>query len=48
MRDLDDVDAELCLVAVLRDSIRSEGGVMPSVTVADRLLDERLRITDND
>ena len=45
MRDIDDVDAELRLVAGLREAIKSEGGVMPSATVANRLLDERQHLT---
>jgi hypothetical protein len=40
VRELDDVDAELRLIAVVRTAIRSEGGE-PSSAVADPLLDER-------
>lgn len=45
MRDLDNIDAELRLIAVVRDANRSGGGTTSSVVV-DRLLDERSLMTD--
>jgi hypothetical protein len=44
MRDLDTIDAELRLVAALRRTDRERGGSLPSIDVADVLLDERLLV----
>lgn len=44
MRDTDVIDAELHLLAVVRQSIREQGGE-PGTRVVDRLLDERLKAT---
>jgi hypothetical protein len=41
MRDLDSIDAELRLMAALRCAARDRGGPLPSIDVADALLDER-------
>jgi hypothetical protein len=41
MRDIETVDSELRLVPALRPSARERGGPLPSVDVADALLDER-------
>ena len=38
MRDLDTIDSE---VAALRRAARERGGPLPSIDVADALLDER-------
>jgi hypothetical protein len=43
MRDLDTIDSERHLVAVLRRAARERGGPLPSIEVADALLDERKR-----
>jgi hypothetical protein len=40
MRDIDTIDSELRLVAVLSGAARERGGPLPSVDVADALLDE--------
>jgi hypothetical protein len=40
MRDLDTIDSELRLVAALRRAARERGGPLPSIDVADALLDE--------
>jgi hypothetical protein len=45
MRDIDTIDAELRLVAVLRLAARERGGPLPSIDVADALLDERRELT---
>jgi hypothetical protein len=45
MRDLDTIDAELRLVTVLRPRTRERGGPLPSIAVADALLDERRELT---
>jgi hypothetical protein len=44
MRDLDSIDAELQLVAALRQAARERGGPLPSIDVADALLDERRKL----
>lgn len=44
MRDLDDIDAELRLLSVVRSAIQ-EGGGEPSTAVIDCLLDERHQVT---
>jgi hypothetical protein len=41
MRDIETIDSELRLVAALRDAARERGGPLPSIEVADALLDER-------
>jgi hypothetical protein len=41
MRDIETIDSELRLVAALRHAARARGGPLPSVGVADALLDER-------
>ena len=41
MRHLDTIDSELRLVATLRRAARERGGPLPSIVVADALLDER-------
>jgi hypothetical protein len=43
MRDRETLDSELRLVAALRQAARERGGPLPSIDVADALLDERLR-----
>jgi hypothetical protein len=45
MRDLDIIDSELRLVADLRCAARERGGPLPSIDVADALLDERRELT---
>ena len=41
MRDLETIDSDLRLVAFLRRAARDQGGPLPSIDVADALLDER-------
>jgi hypothetical protein len=41
MRDIETLDSELRLVAVLRRAARERGGPLPKIAVADALLDER-------
>jgi hypothetical protein len=41
MRDIETNDSELRLVAALRGAARERGGPLPSIAVADALLDER-------
>jgi hypothetical protein len=41
MRDIEMIDAELRLAAALRRAARERGGPLPSMDVADALLDER-------
>jgi hypothetical protein len=43
MRDIETSDSELRLVATLRRAARERGGPLPSIDVADALLDERCR-----
>jgi hypothetical protein len=45
MRDAETIDAEPRLVAVLRRAARERGGPLPSIDVADALLDERRELT---
>jgi hypothetical protein len=45
MRDLDSIGSELRLVADLRCAARERGGPLPSIDVADALLDERRELT---
>jgi hypothetical protein len=42
MRDIETIDSELRLVAAFRRAARERGGPLPSIDVADALLDERL------
>jgi hypothetical protein len=42
---LDTIDSELRLVATLRRAARERGGLLPSIDVADALLDERRELT---
>jgi hypothetical protein len=44
MRDIESIDGELRLVAPLRRAARERGGPLPSIDVADTLLDERSRL----
>jgi len=46
IRDLETIDTELHLVAALRYAARERGGPLPSIAVADALLDERLRASE--
>jgi hypothetical protein len=41
VRDIDTIDSELRLVAALRWAARERGGPLPTIDVADALLDER-------
>jgi hypothetical protein len=41
MRDQEAIDSELRLMAALRRAARERGGPLPSIDVADALLDER-------
>jgi hypothetical protein len=43
MRHIETIDAELRLVPTLRRAARERGGPLPSIGVADALLDERPR-----
>jgi hypothetical protein len=45
MRDIDTIDSELGLVTALRRGARERGGPLPSIDVADALLDERRELT---
>jgi hypothetical protein len=45
VRDIDIIDSELRLVAALRSVARERGGPLPSIAVADALLDERSELT---
>ena len=46
MRDIETIDSELRLVAALRRAARERGGPLPSIDVADALLDERRELTE--
>jgi hypothetical protein len=46
MRDIETIDAELQLVAALRRAAWERGGPLPSIDVADALLDERRELTE--
>jgi hypothetical protein len=47
MRDIETIDSELRLVAVLRRrAARERGGPLPSIVVADALLDERREVAE--
>jgi hypothetical protein len=43
MHDVETIDSEPRLLATLRRAVRERGGPLPSIDVADALLDERLR-----
>jgi hypothetical protein len=45
IRDLETIDAELQLVVAFRRAARERGGPLPSIAVADVLLDERRELT---
>jgi len=45
MRDQEAIDSELRLMAALRHAARERGGPLPSIDVADALLDERRELT---
>jgi hypothetical protein len=47
MRGLETIDSELRLVAALRRAARERGGPLPSIDVADGLLDEGSEPTGN-
>jgi hypothetical protein len=46
MRDIEMIDSELRLVAALRHAARDRGGPLPSIDVADALLDQRRDLTE--
>jgi hypothetical protein len=46
MRDQETIDSELRLVAALRRAARERGGPLPSIDVADALLDERREMSE--
>jgi len=46
MRNQEAIDAELRLVAALRQDARERGGPLPSIDMADALLDERYEMTE--
>jgi hypothetical protein len=43
IREMEIIDSELRLVAALRHAAHQRGGPLPSMAVADALLDERIR-----
>jgi hypothetical protein len=43
--DIETIDSELRLVAALRGAARERDGPLPSIDVADALLDERRELT---
>jgi hypothetical protein len=45
MRDIETIDSELQLVAALLRAAWDRGGPLPSIDVADALLDERRKLT---
>ena len=45
MRDIATIDAELRLRVAIRRAARERGGPLPSIDVADALLDERRDLT---
>jgi hypothetical protein len=45
MSDIETIDSELRLVAVLRWAAWERGGPLPSIDVADALLDERRELS---
>jgi hypothetical protein len=46
MRDIESIDGELRLVSALRRAARERGGPLPSIEVADTLLDECSRLEE--
>ena len=46
MRGIETIDSELRLVAALRCAARERGGPLPSIAMADALLDERREVTE--
>jgi hypothetical protein len=46
VRDIDTIDSELRLVAARRRAARERDGPLPSIAVADALLDERRELTE--
>ena len=46
MRDMETIDSELRLVAALRGAAWERGGPLPSIDVADALLDGRRELTE--
>jgi hypothetical protein len=46
VRDIDTIDSELRLVAALGRAARERGGPLPSIDVADVLLDERRELPE--
>jgi hypothetical protein len=46
MRAIETIDSELRLVASLRHAARERGGPLPSIDVADALLDERCELIE--
>jgi hypothetical protein len=46
MRDIETIDSELRLVVMLRRAARHRGGPLPSIAVADALLDERRALSE--
>jgi hypothetical protein len=46
MRDIEIIDAELRLVSALRRAAGERGGPLPSIDVADTLLDERRELIE--
>jgi hypothetical protein len=45
MRDSETIDSELRLAAAVRHAARERAGPLPSIAVADALLDERRELT---
>jgi hypothetical protein len=46
MRDIENIDSELRLVAALSRAARERGGAPPSIDVADGRLDQRRELTE--
>jgi hypothetical protein len=46
MRDSETIDSELRLAAAVRHAARERGGPLPSIDVADALLDARRELTE--
>jgi hypothetical protein len=46
MRNFETIDSELRLVAALSRAARERGGPLPSIAVADALLDKRRELTE--